>query len=518
VGLSVYEMAYFLVCQLVFEGLVFISKVRVQSTTWVKADQNPKISKYQSHLSVWAHIYLCGLINNLIFRGLSIIFKNMFMRLPWPFLVPIIYVVGCLQYASVGIEAISNEQVSLSFMDSTTQENAGFLRYIKDGFILLFGLWWPFIFVRMKGARRLRSLVKVYLAWMTTFVMLGLVGFLLDLSPWFFLPAGLRWILLLHASFGVFILIGIGVASESNDRTILRILLFISILNVLVICWQGRGISHLGFVIGSGGVRLTGIFNGAGPLSFFGFGMVVVGMNMNKAPAMELLLLSMLAMLMALASGSRLMMICIFIIMAYQIYEVVEYGQFRRFRGILRSILFVGMIVVGYFGYVIMIEYVDRGNMFEQQISEGGRVANFLHMVDVLAEADFAELMFGRGLGVGTNTAQSLLEAMDVSPESFRFNWLVDNAFLTLIFQVGLLGSLLFWGGFCALLFRMRPRNSKKMLFRYLLLTVLFLGIMLAGNPFEHYFIMMSCAIGYGLICLNSFGLLGGNYRRKGLT
>jgi hypothetical protein len=156
--------------------------------------------------------------------------------------------------------------------------------------------------------------------------------------------------------------------------------------------------------------------------------------------------------------------------------------------------------VIFWLGYEWMITAVDRGGIMEAQLARGGRISNFLNMLNVISGSNLGEFTFGRGMGVGTNTAYGMLLAAGKAPEAYRFNWLIDNAFLTQFFQLGALGSLVFWIGLGYIFVVVKPAPIRKYRRRYWVVASCFFAILWAGSPFEHYFLMMAFFIALGSI------------------
>ena len=139
----------------------------------------------------------------------------------------------------------------------------------------------------------------------------------------------------------------------------------------------------------------------------------------------------------------------------------------KRSRKLIKVLFLPALLAAGTLGYQALISVVDRGDLIGNQLGDGGRVTNFFEALDMLYSADLGELLWGRGLGVGTNTAYGLLSAQRITPESYRFNLLIDNSLLTTFFQFGFVGSALFWLGICMFVLSIRPRMSARFRRRY---------------------------------------------------
>jgi hypothetical protein len=119
--------------------------------------------------------------------------------------------------------------------------------------------------------------------------------------------------------------------------------------------------------------------------------------------------------------------------------------------------------------------------------------------------ADPGEMLVGRGLGIATNTAISYQLVQGIDPSQFRFNRLIDNTFVTLTFQTGVLGLVLFVGGALAFFRFVRPRppfgHARG---RYRALLAITLMTLFGGNLLEQYFLLTTLFIAFGDIYARS--------------
>jgi len=209
-------------------------------------------------------------------------------------------------------------------------------------------------------------------------------------------------------------------------------------------------------------------------------------------------LLSGLGLFIALSSGSRSTMMAVFAVVALQLWESFDEPRGRRFRP-LRNVFFLPALVVSsVLLYPVMIETVGRGGILEYQLAGGGRIDTLARMIEVFRTAGVTESLFGRGLGIGTNTAYTLLLSHGIQPDSIRFNWLVDNALVTIFLQVGLVGSVVFWTGLILMILVGKPVGALKFKLRYWLAVLVFVFFLFVGNPFEHYLIMFPLGVALG--------------------
>jgi hypothetical protein len=412
------------------------------------------------------------------------------------YLLPLILLAGAAQYGISALSTISAGSVSLWQLETDALASAGPLRYIKDVLIIGLSVAWLIALPHLRLARNLLRLIKAYFVWLALVLCVGLTGFVLGYSPLFFLPAGLRWLLLLHAAFGLFILSSSFVSEPSRHKFIFRFLLAILLVHGYVTFLQFQIASSL-FDLALGAARLTGLFSNAGVAAFFVLSVALLTSWLDGVRRRERIMTSALCLTLALSSGTRFATMAVLVLILSQLREaMIDLGS--RTRRILR-ILFVPIAAVTVFiGYQAIVGQVDRGDAISQQFSEGGRAANLVIVGNMLLGADVAELFLGRGLGVSTNTAVGALTAAGVPHDQYRFNILTDNAFLTGIFQFGLLGSIVFWYGIWKFTRIIKPRHSPLAKQRYSATIMIILLTLVAGSPFEHYFLMMAFASALG--------------------
>ncbi|MFM5023034.1 hypothetical protein ACEUDO_19125 [Aeromonas rivipollensis] len=378
-------------------------------------------------------------------------------------------------------------------------QGAGIFRYLKDAYVFLISFLWPLAFINERGGGGLILFVKYYFIWLLLLVSFGLLGFVFYSTPLFFLISGFRWILLLNAAFGVYILSCINKIDFCKQKYVYNIILIISLLQTVMVAFQLSFASHfMGLQLGA--ARLTGFFNNAGVASFFAVSITLFCAVLDGISLKKKLFIFLICDFLALASGTRALTIAIFIVIVFHIYEM-SHNRSKEVKfliNVLISILFVSSLIVG---YQILMSQVDRGDAITQQFEQGGRVSNLISVFSLISSSELLELLFGRGLGVGSNTAITYLSSLGIDPSQYRFNILIDNSFMTSFFQFGLLGSIIFWLGIVFLFFFSR-RNipfENRLVFRCLSMIVLL--IIISGSPFEHFYLMMSFSFSLGYLC-----------------
>jgi hypothetical protein len=418
--------------------------------------------------------------------------------LRFDYLLPLILLTGVAQYSFVAYSAIMSGNVSNWTVDSSELTSAGLLRYIKDAMIVGVAIAWLFLLPTLRLPREIIRLIHSYFLWLASVISIGLIGFILGYSPLFFLPAGLRWILLLHAAFGVFILSSTLVIDKTRHKFIFRFLLAIVLVNGYATLLQFKAISSA-FDLALGASRLTGLFSNAAVAGYFALAIALLIGQLDGIRLKNRIAATFLCLFLALSSGTRLATGAVFLILLSQFWEMMGTSG-KGFKTNRKIVFFPLALIAIFIGYQALISQVDRGGAISQQFDEGGRAANFLVSINILTSANIGELFFGRGLGIGTNTAITALLANGVDPNQYRFNTLIDNSLLTSMFQFGLFGSLVFWFGIWKFITITKPKYSSLVRPRYLVTVTVILMTVVLGNPFEQYFLMMAFASVLGAV------------------
>ncbi len=410
------------------------------------------------------------------------------------YLLPMLLLAGMAQYGFVAYSAVLSGNVALWTIDSTELASAGLLRYVKDAFVAGVSVAWLLILPRLRLPRELIQLVHVYFLWLGSVVAVGLVGFLLGYSPLFFLPAGLRWMLLLHAAFGVFVLSSGLVIGSANHKSIYRFFGAMLLLHGIVVVLQGWSVGVLNLAVGAS--RLTGVFSNAGVAANFVLAVALIVSHLDGVRLKKKILVIFVCLFLALSSGTRYATGAIFLIVLSQLWELMDESRLRAYKKIFFPLAGLAIFI----GYQALIAQVDRGDAISQQFGTGGRVANFLLALNLLSSADIIELLFGRGLGIGTNTAIGALLGDGLDPSLYRFNLLADNALVTGFYQFGLIGSLVFWLGLIKFILFAKPKYLRSAKPRFFVTVAIILMTVILGSPFEQYFLMIAFASALGAV------------------
>ena len=415
------------------------------------------------------------------------------------YIVGLLFIVGMAQYAPVAIDSIVRGDVQMWTVDTSALDDAGPTRYLKDLFVFGFGAYWPIAVFRRRQTAEITALCSFYLAWIGAIVSVGLIGFVAELSPPLFLLAGIRWVMLLHCSFGLFLMTKDFPESPVVQRRLILLLLAFGVLNNYVANKQ----ASLGVVLAQVVLvqsRVTGLFSNAGIAGMFGLALAIFGVLLDRARAWQRIALVASAFFTALLSGTRFAVLSIALLAAVLGWELVMHHAEARKKMLLSVMIVPPALSAAVVGYVSLMAAAGRGDIVGTQLEKGGRIANAMSTLSDLQNADLGELFFGRGLGIGTNTAVGYLQASGVDPSQFRFNLLIDNGFITLIFQIGIVGLLLFLGGMLAFLLKVKPRQNQWLRARYFALLIILIVTFSGGNILEHYFLLTSFFIGFGTL------------------
>jgi hypothetical protein len=415
------------------------------------------------------------------------------------YVVALLFIVGTVQYASIAIDAIIHGNVQMWTVESSVLDGAGPTRYLKDLFVFGFGVCWPIVMFRPRPSAEITAMCFAYFIWISAIFLIGLVGFIAELSPLLFLVAGVRWLMLLHCSFGLFLMAKDFPESPVVQRRLIILLLTFGFLNVYVASKQ----ASLGVALASVALvqsRVTGLFSNAGIAGMFGLALAIFGVMLDRAHVWQRSALIASAFFTALLSGTRFAVLSIALLAAVLGWELTVYQARKRRRMLLTVLSLPLALCAAVVGYLSLMAAAGRGDFVGTQLEQGGRIANAVSMLSTLATADLGELFLGRGLGIGTNTAIGYLQASGVDSNQYRFNWMIDNGFITLIFQIGVLGLLLFVSGAFAFLMKIRPRRSRRLQGRYWALLIILFVTFSGGNILEHYFLLTSFFIGFGTL------------------
>jgi len=421
----------------------------------------------------------------------------MWTRWVFALVVYTLFAAALAQYADQAFSALGTRSIDVWNMSTAGMNEAGAVRYVKDVLTVVIGVGWPIALARGRFPYDMSKFVLLYFVWLFCVISIGLVPFILGWTPLFFLAAGMRWVLLLHASFGLF-LFGRWLPDGVRGQTAFVIaLLALAALDFYVVLRQWMDLGQ-GRVVSFAGDRYTGLLSNATLAGMYAISLACMTLILDRARLLFRLLLIGLAVGIAVSSGTRFAMLCVAPVTGLLFWEVLAGRLDRRARMLLvMSALPIAASLVTS-GYAHMVDAVGRGDVLDNQIAEGGRLYNLVQIADQLSQANVPELLIGRGLGVGTNTAYSMVQQAGAEPEQYRFNLLIDNAFVTMQFQLGTIGTLLFVTGAAAFLWRLRPRHSGYLRARHLVFVGITLGACMDINLLEQYPLVTTLFVCFG--------------------
>lgn len=237
--------------------------------------------------------------------------------------------------------------------------------------------------------------------------------------------------------------------------------------------------------------RVIGTFAGSGLLGLFGVGMITFLIIYKEKIDSECKIVfnSILIAFIIIASGTRTGMVVYAVIMFSYIYaKVVNLKNNIKLTGLFFIIsIFVGVIILN------LAEVVaDRGDAISAQFNNG-RVSFIL---DYIKESNLKEMLIGKGIGYGTNTAISMLNEVTTNIESTTK--VMDGSVNILITQYGLLLTCILGLIYIYIIKEVLKQNIQNEIKIIFILTSVIL--ILIGNVFEQFsfqvfFILNNCII-----------------------
>lgn len=225
---------------------------------------------------------------------------------------------------------------------------------------------------------------------------------------------------------------------------------------------------------GSGAYRFCGAFPGSGNLGCYCIALQLLYYTINKKYGLiksnGMILRSIVCIFLSVASGTRTTMFLCFIVFLFFITE----SLLKRFRFDFLSILVIVFILLLIIGIPVADWFINRTDRGELGLSGSGRVTLFFNMFD---SANAFQLLFGRGLGIGTNIAVTL---------GMGKNELADSTINLIFIQYGLIGLGIFLAALLRIGYQMWIKTVPSIK-GIVILFILVIAVMLfIGNLFEH--------------------------------
>ena len=253
-------------------------------------------------------------------------------------------------------------------MDETLLDELGPLRYAKDVSILLFSVTWPVLAWKYTIQNS-----RLYYYWIFILVAIGSIPLIIGNSYVFFFVAGLRWVLLLHSAYGLYVLFRSVSVDLKYQKTILYVSILLSGMNNYFLVRQLGGFSFSSLV----GVRLPGMFGNAGATGYFAVALAILGYNVRGNYFWLRFILYFNCFFGAVVSGTRFSMIFVLFLMSLTVgKEAICFSE-----GAVRQLIMVLLPIMMVFILGVAVNFAnnfaDRGDIFDN-LSEGGRLANFI--------------------------------------------------------------------------------------------------------------------------------------------
>ncbi len=238
---------------------------------------------------------------------------------------------------------------------------------------------------------------------------------------------------------------------------------------------------------GSGGYRFSGFFNGSGNLGCYcvAFSLLLAVLNTKGYTGLtniKYFTMLLLSIFLTVASGTRTCMVLCIIIFAYESFRFLGKKMKLKKDIVITAAIFATAV----FGKKILNTIINWTNRGDLSISGGGRLSL---LINQFTKSNGFQLLFGHGIGVGTNASVS----MGLN------NTQVSDSTINLIFtQFGALGLITF----LILLYKLIIRISKKSNYRnvYVLFTITILVMLFVGNLFEHNAMVVLLILTYAII------------------
>lgn len=409
------------------------------------------------------------------------------------------FIAGIVQYANFsGANPVGADDLVLWNMDvEEAQISSGIFSYAKDFFVLIFGIYWPLSIVRSNNMLVTNFVLKKYLPWIVIIFCIGLVGYLYNSNPYQFVLAGVRWLLLFHAAVGFFLMAANEKCHRGNEVS--NYYLFLPVfcaINCFYVFNQLSGASSF-FGIGLGAARVMGLFSNAAVSAFFSLAIAFVFVfRANTTNGIKLIVCAM-CFYCGIGSGTRFVVICEVLLSVYVVYNLIVEFKGANFANEISLYVAPFVVILLYFGYEVLISSVDRGGIFEAAKDSDGRFGRLYFGLSEIISGDAVDLLFGGGIGAGTNTVYTMLSLAGYVPEKFNLNHLVDNGFLTILLQLGVIGFLVFFLGICSIISECFSRCRKNFVGVGIICFSMFVT-MFAGSPFDHYYLMIGFGLGLG--------------------
>ncbi len=406
-------------------------------------------------------------------------------------LISCIFIASLLQYLDISIKALYSSQSFYFSISGDELEGSGALRYIKDLFFFIFSICWPiYIFSSMRN----KNILIISLI-VPSFFILSLIGETRSQST-IFTIIGIRWLMNFHVAIGAFLCCNVLLDSAYRGKlfTYLRSSQYIIIIVSFIFAFVQWG--KMGFIFFTTVVRVNSVFANAATFAFAMIGALVLLLAMadnSKKPKIEILMYGAI-FIMILLSGTRAVMIAVGLIIFWRIATDGIYVFKNRNNS--NAAWYTILILMVPLFLALLIPFIEtlsaRGDILSNQM-QNGRLAILTNTLNDMVDQGFFTLLFGYGLGYGTNAAIIFSSG----------NGILDNTYLTWFVQFGIIGFFVFMWLIAYTLYCIcikSAANSKDIFNRIIIFFAIFI-CSLNQNLFENYYILpaFGCALAFML-------------------
>ena len=325
------------------------------------------------------------------------------------------------------VPLISSINYSYEYISLGLSNDFPLIRYSKDILIILLFLCISIDIIKRKQINKLSfAFFGCISLFLVPFSLLSLM--LSDEFSIFMIISGIR-VIIFPITIVVFV---VSYLDDEFINTIYKVLINILKLIFIITLLQSIIIISNYGTFNIAKYRLIGTFAGSGLLGLFGVGMmafiIIYKININNN--IKIVRYSILIAFIIYASGTRTAMILYSILLFSYFY----YVKINKDKSLKLTNLFIFLSLTLIFIALKLAEFIaDRGSAISAQF-EGGR-ATFI--IEYLNSSNLKEILFGKGIGFGTNTALSMIR--DVATNSESSTRVMDGTINILITQFGLI-------------------------------------------------------------------------------
>ena len=382
------------------------------------------------------------------------------------------------------IPLVSSITYSHEYISAGLRNNFPLIRYSKDIFILM--LFILMIFDAIKKRKISKKVLTIIIV--IVFIVTPLSIFSLMISDEFniyMIIAGIR-IVIFPITIIMFVL---QYLEYKNIETIYKVLMIILKIIFMVTLFQAFIIITKLHTFNIVKYRLIGTFAASGLLGLFGVGIIIfiILYKLRINSSINIKLNSILVAFIIYASGTRTSMVIYCIILFSYIYSrnINKRNNYKLTSLFIILLFFVGIIVLN-----ISEVLADRGDAISAQFNNG-RVTFIL---EYLKECNLKEILFGKGIGFGTNTALSMLKETFIDSTTK----VMDGTINILITQFGIIITSFVVFSYLYIIRKIIKTNlPSEVKIAIIAATVLLIVI---GNVFEQFSLQLLLIINYYLI------------------